>query len=189
MQRPVRPTGARRGKDRADQGVRGIAHFVMLEAVAIAFKLDHLLVEWRRFVVHHPAVDDHAVIGLGNAQRRVLRGRRRKGTLVYPGHVAGVQQVVAHQQIIALQLHRGTHIDAPVGAVKIRDVDNFFRVCHGRVAHPDPHQAVFLVDRIRPHLGCRGDAPATGRPDTLPGAIKGQAMIAAFHRVALDPSL
>lgn len=186
VQRTVRAAGACGGEDRFDQRVGGVADLVMLQAVAIALEFHNFFVKRGGLVVEHPAVHDDAAVGFGDAQGRVFGGACGKAALVDPCHMGGVEQVVAHQQVVAVEFHRRAAVDAPCGVVEVFNLEDVGRVGQRGVAHPDPDQPVFFMQRVGVDFGVGGDAACARSPDAAACAIEGEAVVAAFDGVAFD---
>ncbi len=164
----------------------GIAHFVVLFAVAVAAEFQERRVEGRGFRVAHPARNDDAVVGDGGVRGDVRAGRVAEGRLMYPGDVRGVEQVVGHVEVIAFDRHAVAAIKPPGRIAPVIDVHDFRGVGLGRFAHPDPDEAVTLFHWIRMYAGGFGHPLPTGRAGAGAGLIEGQAMVTALDFVALQ---
>ena len=115
-----------------------IAYLVMLKSVTVAFERNHLFVKRGWLNVQHPAMYDHAVFGFLDTQRRVLGRGLTKAAAMHPSNMRGVQKIVAHQQIVAVQFHRRTAVHPPIGIVEILDLENLLWIGQHRIAHPNP---------------------------------------------------
>ena len=73
--------------------------------------------------------------------------------MVHPCDMGRVQKIVAHQQIVAVQLHRRAAVHAPSRVIKVLDLENIMRVRKGRITHPNPNKPIFFVQRIGVDLG------------------------------------
>ncbi len=103
-----------------------------------------------------------------------------------PGNVGRIEQVVGHVEVVAVERHRLAAIDAPGRVIEIFHLENVLRVGLVRLAHPDPEQAVALMDGVGTHLGDMGNTLCTRDARAGARTVEGQAVIAAFHVVALD---
>ena len=59
-----------------------------------------------------------------------------------------IQKVVAHQQIIAVQFHCSTAVYAPGRIIVVFNLENLGDIGQCGIAHPDPDQPVFFMQRI-----------------------------------------
>ena len=103
-----------------------------------------------------------------------------------PGDVGRIEQVVGHVEVVAVERHGLAAIDAPCRVVEILHLENVLRVGLFRLAHPYPEQAVALVNGVGAHLGDMGNTLCTRNAGAGARTVEGQAVIAAFHVVALD---
>ena len=103
-----------------------------------------------------------------------------------PRHMRGVEQIVGHVEVIAIEQHRLAAIDAPSRIAPVIDLENQSRIRFFRFAHPYPEQSVTFGDRIRTNACNMRYLFSTGHARAGSGAVKSQAVIAAFDCVALD---
>ena len=173
-------------KDGLDIGVAGKAHLVLLLAVAVAFEFKEGHVKRRRLHIAHPARHGDTVVGHGGIERRVFASRAAKRALVHPRDVRRVKQVVGNVQVVASHVDGFALVAAPGRVVPMGNLVDGGRVGALRLTHPDPQQAVTLMQGVSTHTRTGRRAVHARHLDAGTAAVKGQAVVAAFQVVALD---
>ncbi|MNT05300.1 hypothetical protein D3C72_1399150 [compost metagenome] len=100
--------------------------------------------------------------------------------------MGGVEQVVGHVQVIAVDGHRIATVQPPVRVVPLGNVEKLGRVGQRRIAHPQPYQAVALLYRVAADLRrLRNTRHASGLHAGA-GTVERQPVVATLDHITLQ---
>jgi len=93
-----------------------------------------------------------------------------------------VEQIVDYQPVIAAHVETFS-LRLPARIVEQMPIGDRCRVGQGPVAHPDPHEAPFLDNRVDADIRTGWNLGLTRHLDALPGTIERQSVITAFEGI------
>ena len=167
------------GRAKVDDGGAGGVKVVVMPAVHVAGESAEPFEKPNRFRVAYPAPgQDRLAFGLHVYGDVFGCGVAQRGG-VDKADVRRINQVFGHVQIVRFQMQRVAVVDLPGGVGEFGHVEHFGRVGAGRVAHPDPDDAVAFLD-----IGGFGQVGLARHPHAGARTVEGQPVIAALHVVA-----